>query len=324
MLLVIWGLTACTQQDAFTETGTAHVTTSSEDAAVATLSGLGKAEIQHQSIRVGSNTFDTYVAGPDGGELVVLLHGFPSSVSEWAHQFVSLSLAGYRVAAWHQRGYSPGARPANVAEYAESALAQDVLDITRVLGGDRFHLVGHDWGAAVAWRTAAIAPERVATLTAISMPHPDAYRAALGDPTSCQAAAGSYIGRFILPGYEYVLLANNAHELRGLYDPLPPWQIDAHLRVVGTAAALGAALNWYRAAVLHPSPAVGPVRTPATAIWGRADRYVCGDGWGRTPPLVTGEYEFRVLPDAGHWLPETHAADVTSAIVARLHTVHTR
>src|SRR5207244_639881 len=101
-------------------------------------------------------------------ELVLLLHGFPQTSFSWRNQLVALAVAGYRAVAPDQRGYSPGARPADVGEYRVERLVGDVLGFADALGVERFHLVGHDWGGAVAWQVAGRHPERLLTLTSLS------------------------------------------------------------------------------------------------------------------------------------------------------------
>jgi pimeloyl-ACP methyl ester carboxylesterase len=112
-------------------------------------------------IPVGEDVFDASVAGPEDGEVVLLLHGFPQTSWSWRHQLQALGDAGYRAVAPDQRGYSPGARPEEVERYAIPALVGDVIAIADELGAHRFHLVGHDWGAAVAWQVAGRHPDRL-------------------------------------------------------------------------------------------------------------------------------------------------------------------
>ena len=106
-------------------------------------------EVTLTQISVGDFTFDVRVAGPEDGEVVILLHGFPQTSYEWRHQLAALGEAGYRAVAPDQRGYSPGARPPNVEDYAATLLAEDVIGLADAIDADRFHIVGHDWGAAV-------------------------------------------------------------------------------------------------------------------------------------------------------------------------------
>ena len=123
-------------------------------------------------IPVGALTFDVTATGPEGGQVVILLHGFPQTSACWRHVVPVLADAGYRVLAPDQRGYSPGARPEGVAAYHSAELTADVLGIADAVGVERFHLVGHDWGASIAWQLAARHGDRLLTVTPISVPHP--------------------------------------------------------------------------------------------------------------------------------------------------------
>src|SRR5438874_4187587 len=137
-------------------------------------------------------TFTADVAGPAGGALVLLLHGFPESRYSWREALPALAAAGYRAVAPDQRGYSPGARPdpAELSNYAFDKLVADAIEIAAAAGydGKRFHLVGHDWGGQVAWGVANAHPGRLASLTVLSRPHPSSFRRALQDPNGDQKA----------------------------------------------------------------------------------------------------------------------------------------
>src|SRR5687768_9465199 len=130
-------------------------------------------------IPAGEFVFDALAAGPADGELVVLLHGFPQTSHSWRHLLPVLAEAGYRALAPDQRGYSPRARPESVDDYRIEHLVADVLAIADWEGGHRFHLIGHDWGAAVAWQVAGRYPQRLRTLTVLSVPHPMAMSRAM-------------------------------------------------------------------------------------------------------------------------------------------------
>ena len=127
--------------------------------------------------------FTADLGGPDDGDLVLFLHGFPQTRYTWRAELAALTKEGYRCCAIDQRGYSAGARPGDVDAYRPEEMIADVLAVASVLGADRFHLVGHDWGGQIAWCTAALHPERVASLAIISRPHPAAFlRAFNADP----------------------------------------------------------------------------------------------------------------------------------------------
>ncbi|MBV8394597.1 MAG: alpha/beta fold hydrolase, partial [Alphaproteobacteria bacterium] len=140
--------------------------------------------IETTEIRIAPGlTFTADVAGPAEGALVLLLHGFPESRHSWRAALPALAAAGYRVVAPDQRGYSPGARPdpADLSNYAFDKLVADAIGIADASGakGKRFHLVGHDWGGQVSWGVAYKHPERLASLTVLSRPHPLSFRRAL-------------------------------------------------------------------------------------------------------------------------------------------------
>ena len=102
-------------------------------------------------LAVGPCRFPARSAGPSDGTLVLLLHGFPESSWEWHGQMDALASAGYRAVAPEQRGYSPDARPEGIEEYSIDRLVGDVIGMADTLGASTFHLVGHGWGAIVAW-----------------------------------------------------------------------------------------------------------------------------------------------------------------------------
>ena len=279
--------------------------------------GPAPGAISATQITVGGFTFDVRVAGPDGGEVVLLLHGFPQSSYEWQHQMRALAAAGFRAIAPDQRGYSPGARPADVADYALPLLVQDVLGVADAVGAERFHVVGLDWGAAVAWALAVAAPDRIITANPVSVPHLDAFAVVLSDPSSCQPAASAYFDLFVQPDSEDGFLADDHAQLRALYAELEADAVAEYIRVLGTKPALGAALNWYRANVgpggLGRDP-LGPVTVPTMFTWSDADQALCIDGALLTEEYVEGPYRFEVLEGVSHWVPEV-AADALSALL---------
>jgi pimeloyl-ACP methyl ester carboxylesterase len=261
--------------------------------------------------------FDALAAGPPTGEPVVLLHGFPQTSACWTPTLEALAAAGYRAVAPDQRGYSPGARPTRVRDYRMPELVADVLAIADRLGADRFHLVGHDWGGVVAWRLAGRHPDRVATLTALSTPHPRAFARALA---GTQALRSSYVPVFRVPRLAELLLG--ARRQRGLrwvmaQDGLGAEWADAYARAMAQPGALSAALAWYRAATPFSlrAPRVG---VPTLYVWGSGDSALGPTAAVTTGRWVTGPYRFEVLPGAGHWLPEQHAEELGRLLLEHL------
>ncbi len=129
-------------------------------------------------------TLDVQVEGE--GRPVVLLHGFPDTKRLWSKQVPALVDAGFQVIVPDQRGYGASDKPAEVEAYSIPFLAIDVTAILDHLGNERAHVVGHDWGAAVAWATAAFAPERVDHLVTLSVGHPSSF-ASIGSARSARS-----------------------------------------------------------------------------------------------------------------------------------------
>ena len=269
---------------------------------------------------IGSMRFRVRVAGPEDGELVVLLHGFPQSSAEWNAQLDALAAAGYRAVAPDQRGYSPGARPEGVEQYAMEHLVADVLAIADEFGGHRFHLVGHDWGAIVAWFTAIEHPQRLKSLTIVSVPHPNAFARALNDPSTDQTERSSYIPVLKEPGSGSMFVTDgdpaglrNAFEASGLAGH----DVEDHVAVLTQPGAIEAAINWYRAFDFYRG-GVGAVDVPTLFVWGTEDPALGRDGAQWTGEHVTGPYQFEILDGAPHWIPETNAEQLNELLLAHL------
>jgi pimeloyl-ACP methyl ester carboxylesterase len=265
-------------------------------------------------LAVGDLVFEARADGPADGELVLLLHGFPQTSLSWRNQLDALAAAGYRAVAPDQRGYSPGARPADVAEYRVERLVGDVLGFAEALGVERFHLVGHDWGGAVAWQVAGRHPERLRTVTSVSTPHPGAFRRSLQDGE--QRDKSSYILFFRTPEAEPFFLDNDAAGLRALYTAsgLSDDAVEEYVRVLTQPGAMTSALNWYRAADLGLVEGLGPITTPTMYVWSTFDPALGRDAAEATAAQVEGPYRFEVLEGVSHWIPE-EAPDALNALL---------
>lgn len=273
-------------------------------------------------IPVGELVFDALAAGPADGELVLLLHGFPQSSYEWRAELGALAEAGYRAVAPDQRGYSPRARPEGTEQYRADSLVADAMAIVDWMGGHRFHAVGHDWGALVAWALAGRYPERLRTLTAVSLPHPLAMVEALASASGDQLARSAYINFFQraeLP--ERLMLGADGAGLRALFFNTGYTDRDAVDRYVAgltEPGALSAALDWYRALDLSVAASVGQVAVPTLFVWGDEDPAIgreAAEGCGRH---VSGPYRFEAMEGAGHWIPEEQADELTALLLDHL------
>ncbi|ORL81821.1 alpha/beta fold hydrolase [Prescottella equi] len=269
-------------------------------------------------VRLGELTFDVTVAGPDDGTPILLLHGFPESSASWRPVTPRLVRAGLRVIAPNQRGYSPDARPERVDEYRFDRLVGDVVGLLDAYDIESAHLVGHDWGAAVAWQVAGGHPERIRSLTAVSVPHPAAFGWALREDADQQRRSG-YIGLLRQEGKaEAVLLEDDSRRLRAMFgDGNDPELVEEHVRLLSQPGALTAAMNWYRAMTLAFGD-LPPVRVPTTYVWSTADPALGPAAAKRCAEFVDAPYRFVVLDGASHWIPEEHPDALADAILARV------
>jgi pimeloyl-ACP methyl ester carboxylesterase len=272
------------------------------------------------SYRRDGLTFDVRDAGPGDGEPVVLLHGFPQDSTAWDRVAPALHQHGLRTLAPDQRGYSPGARPRGRAAYRLRETVGDVLALLDAAGLASAHVVGHDWGGLVGWALGAWHPDRVRTLTALSVPHPGAMARAM--VTSDQALRSSYIGLIQLPLLpERLILAGNGAALRRTLTEggLPDDTVDSYVRRMQEPGALSPALAWYRALPWIARDPVGRVRVPTLHVWSTGDAYLGRAATEDTARFVAAPYRLEVLDDVSHWIPEL-APDRTAELV----TAHVR
>lgn len=277
--------------------------------------------VERVRIPVGVEMFDARVSGPADGPLVLLLHGFPQTSAMWRRQLEALGAAGFRAVAPDQRGYSPGARPDDDDRYVLDRLVADVLAVADEMGGHTFHLVGHDWGAMVAWRLAQRHPHRLRTLTVLSTPHPAALRRALaGEDDSDQRRRSAYIALFRAPGTAQALAAADGAGLRRLFSStgLPAGEEQPHLEVLADAGAVSAALAWYRANDVEVLASSEPVTTPTLYVWGNDDPALGPEAARFTADHVEGPYRFEVLDGVGHWIAETAAEQLEHLLMEHL------
>ncbi len=276
----------------------------------------GETAMERIQIQVGEFTFDALAAGPVDGEWVFMLHGFPQSSHEFRNQIPVVAEMGFRVVAPDQRGYSPGARPDGVEAYAVGNLAADVVGMADALGRERFHVVGHDWGAAVAWNVGLLNPDRVISLVPLSVPHPYAFSEALRSATGDQAQRSGYFQLFASDSAAATFLANDAARLREIYTGwggLSDEDVQVYVDLLSEPGALQAALNWYGAMSLGAAAGgaptgVTPIGMPTMFVWSTEDAALGREGAELTQKYVEGPYRFEVIEGVSHWIPE-EAAD---------------
>jgi pimeloyl-ACP methyl ester carboxylesterase len=264
--------------------------------------------------------FDVRDGGPADGAPVVLLHGFPQDATAFTAVADRLHTAGLRTLAPDQRGYSPGARPSGRAAYRMRELTADVLALLDAAELGSAHVVGHDWGGIVGWALAAWHPERVRTLSALSVPHPAAMARAF--VTSDQALRSWYMGLFQLPVLpERLLLAGDGAGLRRmlLISGLSPELAEHYVRRMQEPGALSTALAWYRALPLDARNPVGTVRVPTLHVWSTRDAALGRTATEQSRRFVDAPYRLEVLEGVPHFIPE-----LAPDRVAELVTEHVR
>lgn len=254
-------------------------------------------------IALGPLVFDVHESGDPDGEPVLLLHGFPQTHHCW--RLVTPFLDDYRCLLPDQRGYSPGARPTGPEDYRVPCMVSDALGILDTLGLEDAHVVGHDFGAAVAWQLGARHPDRVRTLTVLSVPHPRAMIDALrGDPD--QRSRSQYMRTFAQAGYDQVLLADDAALLRGFFSDAV--DVQPIVEAASQPGALASWLAWYPGQRLEDLGDTPAVTVPTLHVWSDGDQALGRAATDATQDWVTGPYRLEVLEGVSHWVPE-EAAD---------------
>jgi pimeloyl-ACP methyl ester carboxylesterase len=307
--------------------------------------------IAHRHVTVNGLDLHLAEAGPADGPVVLLLHGFPECWYSWRHQLVALSAAGFHVVAPDQRGYGRSAAPSAVEDYSILHLAGDAVGVLDAVGARRAVVVGHDWGAPVAWHTALLRPDRVRGVAALSVPH---LPRTAGPPTPLMARrygerfyqlwfqqpgpadaelAADPRGSFrrvltgIGPGSPVVPPGGGFLDALADRPALPGWLTEDDLDVyVAEYARNGftGGLNWYRnldrnwalTAAWHGAP----ITPPALFLAGEQDLVVAGIGADALAATLrrtcTDLREVRLLPGCGHWTQQERPAEVNAALIA--------
>ncbi|MFC1641584.1 alpha/beta fold hydrolase [Myxococcota bacterium] len=270
--------------------------------------------IRAREIETRGFTFDALETVSDG-EPVLLLHGFPETSLMWTGLMPELSGNGYHCLAPDQRGYSPGARPAEVDAYRYEELIADAFAFGSELG-DRFHVIGHDWGAIMGWLMLATDPSRIASFTAISIPHYAVWARAVYDDEE-MAAYLSLLNTWMTEGQGEDFWTPET--MRNMWTAKPADQTEQTIAHMTEPGAMTAALNWYRASRGHKSVIeefdIWEVNVPTLLIFGSEDM---GQGTvADTAPLMTGSYRV-VQPEGGHFIVDEQPQVVAEETLAHL------
>lgn len=263
-------------------------------------------ELEHRDMVTNGVRLHCVLAGPADGELVVLLHGFPEYWRGMASPLVALARAGFRVVAPDQRGYGLSEKPDGIDAYRIEELSGDVVGIVDALGYAKANVVGHDWGAAVAWWVALTSPERVNRLVIVNVPHPSVFAKAIRSSRHQQRKSW-YIGAFQLPwlpervafGDRMVgVLRRTSNE--GSFGDDYLESLRREWRRPGAATAM---VNWYRASVRRRPDRLQDkrVHVPTLIIWGLRD-LALSEAMLQPSADLCDDVRVEVLPEATHWV----------------------
>ena len=279
--------------------------------------------VSQHMVQANGLRFRTIVDGPPGGEMAILLHGFPEGAESWSKQVDALARAGVLAVAPDMRGYGLTDAPPRVEDYAMDALVEDVAALIAAFGRDAAHVAGHDWGALVAWSFAAAHPEMTRTLTVLSVGHPAAVMQAAADDDE-QREASRYISLFVLEGKaEQVLAENDYRRLREMFGNTVGATGEHFIRSVARPGRLTAGLNYYRANFL-PAHAWAArvadlkVSAPTVLMWGDQDPFLRRLQAEKTAEHMSDEYRLEVLEGAGHWLQFDRPLEVGATLVGAI------
>ena len=288
-----------------------------------TLSGI-RSPLEFRVFHVNGIALHVVLAGPASGKPLIFLHGFPEFWFAWRLQIDHFVSSGYRVIIPDQRGYNLSDKPAGIASYSIDLLARDVVGVLDTVADSKAFVVGHDWGAGVAWYLAARYSERVSRAAMLSVPHPRIFiRNLIMNPA--QLRRSSYILFFQLPWLpEHILRRRDWALLVGaLRNTCPPGvfsdpDLEQYKKSWGRKGALTTMLNWYRAALLRPSKLAldsksSRVKLLALLIWGKNDQFA-GEAMARESLQYCDNGHLEMFETATHWVQHEEPAQVNTLL----------
>ena len=264
---------------------------------------------EHTYIPTNGVRLHVVQAGPEEGPLVILLHGYPEFWYGWRNQIDALAGRGFCLWIPDQRGYNLSDKPEGIHPYNLDETSADVAGLIDASGHDKVYLIGHDWGAAVAWWSAMKYRERLEKLVILNVPHPIVSARTIGRDRR-QTLKSWYMFFFQIPWLpETLMRPNNWRALvQGMVKGSRPGaftdaDIEEYRRAWSQPGAMTAMVNWYRAAVkIRPKlPPNRRISTPTLIVWGAQDRFII-----REAAQMSLEYcddaRLEYIEDATHWV----------------------
>jgi len=288
----------------------------------APLPGIASAERTFRD--VSDVSLHVVAAGDPSDPLVVLLHGFPEFWYEWYDYVDPFVEAGYRVVIPDQRGYNRSEKPAGIRPYRITELSGDIVDLIATEDRETAHVVGHDWGAAVAWDLALRHPDTVDRLGIVNVPHPTVFEKQLRSNVT-QMHKSWYMFFFQVPrlpewqvrrnDYEFMVTAMRQGARPGAFDET---DFERYRRAWGQPGAITAMLNWYRALFRHgEKPPRERVIAPTRIVWGENDRALVPEMAPRSVDYCANGSLER-FSDGTHWIPHEYPDQVADLLLTHL------
>lgn len=279
----------------------------------------------HEFVRTNGVTLHVVIAGPESGEPVILLHGFPEFWGGWRHQIDFLAQNGFRVIVPDQRGYNLSEKPRGVANYDIDLLAADIIGLIDYFGYEKVYLAGHDWGAAVAWWMAAHSPERLNKLAILNVPYPTILGHELRKGNWQQLKKSWYVFFFQLPGIaEWAMRfstrsdTNNLLRLSSKRDTFSDADLETYRAAWRQPGAWTGMLNWYRAFVrkgVKGLPEPPRIQVPTLILWGERDAAL-GKELAEKSLAVCENGRLHFYPKATHWLQHDEPEAVNQQLLS--------
>lgn len=274
---------------------------------------------------VGGVKLHVAEAGPPEGPLVILLHGFPEFWFGWRDLIGPLAAAGFHVVAPDQRGYNLSDKPRGVEAYRLDSLARDIFGLAETFGAETFRLVGHDWGASVAWWMASQRPQRLERLAILNAPHPAIWKRAMTEDPE-QKRKSRYVQMLRIPWLPEFMVRAGGY--KGLSDAFAgaarpaafgPEIMARYQEAWRRPGALTATLNWYRALFAQDLqvPAPASIPTPTLVLWGDLDPFA-EPSLAEASAALCANAEVRHFPGATHWIAHDEPEAVADALIAFL------
>ena len=283
--------------------------------------------LEESFVKTNGIRLHTVMAGPKSGPPVVLLHGFPEDWRCWIRQIPALTTAGCRVIIPDQRGYNLSDKPKGVAAYSVDQLVEDITGLIKALDYEKVNLVGHDWGAFVAWMLAIKNPKMLHRLGIINVPHPNVMKRFLRRDFE-QMRRSLYALFFQLPWLPETLLRLGNWRITasglcrsGKPNAFTDEDIEKYKEAWSQPGAMTAMLNWYRAAVRYPPQITNTMKVPVPTLilWGVED-IALSRRMARPSLDYCDDGNLIFFQDATHWVQREEADEVNRHLLKFIFT----